>query len=70
MFEHNQNFNPVDNIKTPTFGTGQKQISIILQDLMVETARSSETLVSNHHTTWHNNPENHSFYPQCYFCLI
>jgi len=30
--------------------------------LNIEAARSSETLVSNHHTTRSNNPENHEFY--------
>jgi hypothetical protein len=28
----------------------------------MKAAQSSETLVTNHHTTWHNNPENHKFY--------
>jgi len=27
--------------------------------------RSSETMVPNHHTTWHQNPENHEFYLHC-----
>jgi hypothetical protein len=27
----------------------------------MEVVRFSETLVSNHHTTWHDNPENHDF---------
>jgi hypothetical protein len=31
--------------------------------------RSSETLVSNHHTTWHNNPENHEFFSRARACV-
>jgi hypothetical protein len=31
----------------------------------VEAAWSSETPISNHHTAWHNNPENHEFYHKC-----
>jgi hypothetical protein len=26
----------------------------------------SSGLVSIHHTTWHNNPENHEFYLHCH----
>jgi hypothetical protein len=30
--------------------------------LKMEATRSSETLLSKHHTTQHNNPENHDLY--------
>jgi len=29
--------------------------------LKMEATWSSDTLVSTHHTTWHDNPENHEF---------
>jgi len=35
--------------------------STILRNLKMETARSSETVVPNHHTTRRLNPENHEF---------
>jgi hypothetical protein len=31
----------------------------------MEVAYSYKTLVPNHHTKWHNNPENHEFYLHC-----
>jgi hypothetical protein len=34
--------------------------------LKMEAAEFSETLASNHHTTWHNNPETHEFYFHCH----
>jgi len=33
-----------------------------ISTLKMETARSSETSISNPHTTWRNNAENHEFY--------
>jgi len=35
---------------------------LFLQVMVCCIAWSSEMLISNHHTTWHNNPEYHDFY--------
>jgi hypothetical protein len=42
------------------------RVEVSTSTLKMKAAQSSETVVSNHHITWHDNSENHKLYLHCY----